>query len=126
MTIALFFFSIVHRLYTTPAAALSSPIVPTDPLTLNITHVVQDVLPQTAISTTTYIISIILLVTYCLSIVYGRLYTGMHSFTDCAFGVLLGAAIWGFHAVTGDIMDQWLRTPGWLGERPHSIRVIRI
>ena len=36
----------------------------------------------------------IMLVIYTFSIVFGRLYTAMHSFTDCAVGVAMGAAIW--------------------------------
>ncbi|KAJ3714381.1 hypothetical protein C8R42DRAFT_682616 [Lentinula raphanica] len=35
-----------------------------------------------------------LLIIYTLSIVFGRIYTAMHSFVDCVFGVLLGAAVW--------------------------------
>jgi hypothetical protein len=31
------------------------------------------------------------------SIVFGRLYTAMHSFTDCATGVVMGAGIWWVH-----------------------------
>jgi len=110
VSIALFFFTIIHRLYKTPVTALSPPISPSNPLMLNTTHAVEDILPQTAISTTAYITSIILLVIYCFSIVYGRLYTGMHSFTDCAFGVFLGSAIWGLYALAGDILNEWLRT----------------
>lgn len=114
VSMALFIYAIIHRLYTTPTSVLSPPITPTNPLMLNATHVVEDILPQTAISTTTYVISTILLVIYCFSIVYGRVYTGMHSFTDCAFGVFLGAAIWGAYALTADMLDQWLQTPGWI------------
>lgn len=36
----------------------------------------------------------ILLSIYAFSIVFGRLYTAMHSFTDCAVGVFLGTMIW--------------------------------
>lgn len=36
----------------------------------------------------------ILLGIYTFSIVFGRLYTAMHSFTDCAVGVFLGTMIW--------------------------------
>lgn len=116
VSIALFFFMIIHRLYKTPAAILSSPISPSDSLTLNPTYAVENYLPQTMVSKTTYIVSIIVLAVYCFSIVYGRLYTGMHSFTDCAFGVFLGAAIWGLYALIEDLLDQWLRTAGWIGE----------
>jgi hypothetical protein len=40
----------------------------------------------------------ILLAIYTFSIVFGRLYTAMHSFTDCAVGVALGAGIWWGHS----------------------------
>ncbi|KAJ3987027.1 sphingosine-1-phosphate phosphatase [Lentinula detonsa] len=36
----------------------------------------------------------IILLIYTLSIVLGRIYTAMHSFVDCIFGVLLGASVW--------------------------------
>ncbi|KAJ3738300.1 PAP2 superfamily-domain-containing protein [Lentinula raphanica] len=47
-----------------------------------------------------------LLIIYTLSIVFGRIYTAMHSFVDCVFGVLLGAAVW------------WCVTDMKLGDRP--------
>jgi dihydrosphingosine 1-phosphate phosphatase len=34
---------------------------------------------------------------YAFTIVFGRLYTAMHSFTDCIAGTLLGAGIWWGH-----------------------------
>ncbi len=37
------------------------------------------------------------LIIYTFSIVFGRLYTAMHSFTDCLMGVLLGTVIWWVH-----------------------------
>ena len=37
------------------------------------------------------------LILYTFSIVFGRLYTAMHSFTDCLMGVLLGTVIWWVH-----------------------------
>ncbi|KAJ4466322.1 sphingosine-1-phosphate phosphatase [Lentinula aciculospora] len=36
----------------------------------------------------------VILIIYTLSIVLGRIYTAMHSFVDCIFGVLLGASVW--------------------------------
>ncbi|KAK7462727.1 Long-chain base-1-phosphate phosphatase [Stygiomarasmius scandens] len=46
------------------------------------------------ISPQTYVLLCGLLVWYTFSIVYGRLYTAMHSFVDCIMGVALGAGIW--------------------------------
>ena len=67
------------------------------------------------ISQTTYIIFSGILLFYVFSIVYGRLYTGMHSFTDCTVGVLIGAGIWGLYVLVGDALDHWLKTAGWIG-----------
>ncbi|KAF9265034.1 acid phosphatase/Vanadium-dependent haloperoxidase [Marasmius fiardii PR-910] len=49
-----------------------------------------------SISSHTYILLVLLLLWYTFSIVFGRLYTGMHSFTDIIAGVLLGAVLWWF------------------------------
>ncbi|THV04795.1 hypothetical protein K435DRAFT_746622 [Dendrothele bispora CBS 962.96] len=46
------------------------------------------------ISQQTYALSCLVLLWYTFSIVYGRLYTAMHSFIDCLMGVTLGASIW--------------------------------
>ncbi|KAH9930487.1 PAP2 superfamily-domain-containing protein [Epithele typhae] len=51
---------------------------------------------------------------YVFSIVFGRLYTGMHSFTDCVGGVVLGASIWGLHILIGESVDAWSREQGWI------------
>ncbi|EKM76419.1 hypothetical protein AGABI1DRAFT_78483 [Agaricus bisporus var. burnettii JB137-S8] len=48
----------------------------------------------TTLSPTTFIILSVILAIYAFSIVFGRLYTAMHSFTDCFCGVFLGTAIW--------------------------------
>ncbi|KAF5389763.1 hypothetical protein D9757_005973 [Collybiopsis confluens] len=44
--------------------------------------------------TTIYWLSTVLLALYAFSIVGGRIYTAMHSFVDCIFGVLLGGFVW--------------------------------
>ncbi|EEB89968.1 hypothetical protein MPER_11885 [Moniliophthora perniciosa FA553] len=70
VSIALFFFSHIYMLATpTPNA-------------------------EAAISPETYTILVGILLWYAFSIVFGRLYTAMHSFTDCAMGVFLGAGLW--------------------------------
>ncbi len=78
VSIALFFYAIFHRF---ASAANDVPGTTLQPA-------------QTAISPTLYLALCSILVLYSLSIVFGRLYTGMHSFTDCVVGVLLGAGIW--------------------------------
>ncbi|KAG5647237.1 hypothetical protein DXG03_000772 [Asterophora parasitica] len=67
VSIALFFFGHVHRL-----ASLPEPIISAQLFTI-----------------ITTVLSI-----YTFSIVFGRIYTAMHSFTDCAVGVALGSGIW--------------------------------
>lgn len=68
------------------------------------------------ISRTTYIVALSILVFYVFSIVFGRLYTGMHSFTDCLFGIILGTSIWAVHILAEPILDVWVRESGWIGE----------
>ena len=72
-------------------------------------------LSQMVVSGTTYWVSAVVLTLYVVSIVYGRLYTAMHSFTDCAVGVVLGASIWGFFELYGEALDYWLKNYGWSG-----------
>jgi hypothetical protein len=40
-----------------------------------------------------------ILVMHAVTVVFGRLYTDMHSFTNCAVGVFLGVIIWGAYVV---------------------------
>ena len=68
------------------------------------------------ISATTYGLSIAALMIYACSIVYGRIYTAMHSFMDCAMGVFLGASCWAIHYFFSEIVDTWVATGGWIGE----------
>ncbi|KAI0088976.1 PAP2 superfamily-domain-containing protein [Irpex rosettiformis] len=114
VSIALYFFTILHRLYTTPATVYSPPIAPSAPHLQNAAHIIEDILPEMRVTQTTYIVFSGILLFYVFSIVYGRLYTGMHSFTDCTVGVLIGASIWGLHVLVGDIVDSWLKTAGWI------------
>jgi hypothetical protein len=44
-----------------------------------------------------YAVWVGVLVWYAVSVVFGRLYTAMHSFTDCVMGVVMGAVIWWVH-----------------------------
>jgi hypothetical protein len=73
VSLALFFFAHIHE--------LAFPSTPT-PASLSF--------PAYAALTTC-------LAVYATSIVFGRLYTAMHSFSDCAVGVFLGAIIWLAH-----------------------------
>ena len=72
----------------------------------------------------TYQLAVVVLAFYVFSIVYGRLYTGMHSFTDCVFGAALGAGLWGLHILCGQAVDTWSRENGFIGActpSPHSM-----
>ncbi|KAF8869396.1 PAP2 superfamily-domain-containing protein [Infundibulicybe gibba] len=80
VSIALLLFSYVHSLATTPSTVSDSS--PGDPI----------------ISPMTFTILSSILAWYTFSIVFGRLYTAMHSFTDCVMGVAMGAGIWWGHS----------------------------
>jgi membrane-associated phospholipid phosphatase len=101
ISIALFIFTHVHRLAAspTPSPNLITTLAPTG---------------DWSISKTTYWISTFLLAWYTFSIVYGRLYTAMHSLSDCAIGVVMGAVIWAVYWVTEDLVESWLINAGWI------------
>lgn len=69
-----------------------------------------------AISPTTYWISTVLLVFYAFSIVFGRLYTAMHTFTDCVAGAAIGVFVWAGHWALEDVMENWIVNSGWSGK----------
>ncbi|KAI8971283.1 PAP2-domain-containing protein [Trametes punicea] len=119
VSIALFFYSLVQRLYTPPVSTAVKTTVESAASSVNSS---TGVLPsaetisraEAAISSTTYYILIGVLLFYVFSIVYGRLYTGMHSFTDCLAGMAIGAAIWELHILLGKYVDSWVQTNGWI------------
>ena len=112
MSIALHLFTAVYYLYTTPVVATALQAVNNNS-TLGL---VDDVIaPETMLSTGWFITATAVLGFYIFSIVFGRLYTGMHSFTDCIVGVLLGAGIWALHFVCGSTIDAWIVQSGWIG-----------
>ncbi|KAF9653737.1 acid phosphatase/Vanadium-dependent haloperoxidase [Thelephora ganbajun] len=86
ISIALFLYSYVHRLYFSEAS----------------------------ISSTSYCIYLVAIVCYAFSIVFGRIYTAMHSFTDCAFGVILGAAIWLLQHLYLKRVEEAIINGGWI------------
>ncbi|KAJ7703449.1 hypothetical protein B0H16DRAFT_1638694 [Mycena metata] len=71
ISLALFFFAHIHEL-AFPADALAAP----------------------ALSLTAYAALTAGLVIYTVSIVFGRLYTAMHSFSDCTVGFTTGFLVW--------------------------------
>ncbi|TFK49275.1 hypothetical protein OE88DRAFT_1662718 [Heliocybe sulcata] len=68
-----------------------------------------------SISQTAYIMWICGLVFYAFSIVYGRIYTAMHSFTDCAMGITLGVSLWLAQLYLEKPLENWVLGNGWLG-----------
>ncbi|PPQ67328.1 hypothetical protein CVT26_007249 [Gymnopilus dilepis] len=110
VSIALFFFAEVHRLANTPMPIpnnLMTPLATNATLTTvnNATTTLIDnllttdnAITQYMLSQPLYILLNVILFIYAFSIVFGRLYTAMHSFTDCIIGVTLGAGIWWAHS----------------------------
>ena len=103
VSIALFFFSHLHRLASTPGSSLIGATNITDNITIPLFNdtlltssstTIADIQQQPLISPLLYTFLCILLIVYTFSIVFGRLYTAMHSFTDCTMGVVLGTLIW--------------------------------
>ncbi|OBZ77993.1 hypothetical protein A0H81_02684 [Grifola frondosa] len=130
VSIALYLYSILQRLRNTPIAPAVVPIIEaaavgastaardaaSNPLEM---AGGQDV--EMMISQTTYRIALCILLFYVFSIVYGRLYTAMHSFTDCIMGISLGAGIWGLHVLCGPWLDAWITHSGWIGRHPQPV-----
>ena len=112
VSIALFFFTLLHKAYTRSTASIQNPTAVVVERVLNGTFHVSD--------TAYHILSGVLLF-YVFSIVYGRLYTGMHSFTDCICGFVLGTGIWALHMFYSDTLHVWIRDSDWIGERPHPM-----
>ncbi|RPD55565.1 hypothetical protein L226DRAFT_511641 [Lentinus tigrinus ALCF2SS1-7] len=121
VSIALFFYDLLHRAYY-PAALVVEPAIDPSWAEWNATSgllpameaVAEAATAEALISQTTYMLGIGILLFYVFSIVYGRLYTGMHSFTDCAVGAALGAGIWGLHVLCGAYVDAWVRNNGFI------------
>lgn len=79
VSIALFFWGYLHASSLSPFSSSASD---------------ENSSPFGISPTITYIFFCFLLLLYTISIVFGRIYTAMHSFTDCLVGVVLGAIIW--------------------------------
>ncbi|KAI0360328.1 PAP2-domain-containing protein [Trametes cingulata] len=119
VSIALFIYTLVQRLYTPPVTTAVKSAVESAAASINastgaLPSAETIVQTEAVISATTYRILIVLLLFYVFSIVYGRLYTAMHSFTDCIAGMTIGTAVWAVHILVGDYVDTWIRTSGWI------------
>ncbi|KAI1316211.1 hypothetical protein EDD11_010321 [Mortierella claussenii] len=58
-------------------------------------------------------LSILGLIVYAVSIVYGRLYCGMHSITDCVGGSLIGISIWATQWTFRQTIEYYMVSPVW-------------
>lgn len=72
-----------------------------------------------SISPTTFWLCNLGLLVYIFSIVFGRLYTAMHSFSDCVMGVILGVIVWAFYYFVEDWTEAWLIHAGWSGKHSY-------
>ncbi|KAM5541821.1 hypothetical protein V8D89_004550 [Ganoderma adspersum] len=119
VSIALFLYTLLQRAYLPVSTVAKSTI---DSIVASVNATAPGVLPSAEVverveglvSERTYQFGIVLLLFYVFSIVFGRLYTGMHSFTDCIVGVALGAGIWGLHILCGEYVDNWVRGNGFI------------
>ena len=55
-----------------------------------------------------------ILLWYGTTIAFGRLYCGMHSFTDVAAGTLIGALVGALQAIYGEHMERFIVNANWL------------
>ncbi|KAG0369720.1 hypothetical protein BC939DRAFT_441650 [Gamsiella multidivaricata] len=58
-------------------------------------------------------LSILGLIIYAVSIVYGRLYCGMHSITDCVGGSIIGITIWAVQWTFRRTIEYYMVSPVW-------------
>lgn len=63
---------------------------------------------------TTYYLSLATILLYGGSIVLGRLYCGMHSFTDCVAGTLLGSSIGLVQGIYGAQIEEFITGANWI------------
>ncbi|KAF9166557.1 hypothetical protein BGX21_000320 [Mortierella sp. AD011] len=56
-------------------------------------------------------LAILGLIIYAVSIIYGRLYCGMHSITDCVGGTLIGVLIWAIHWTFRESFEYYATSP---------------
>jgi len=74
---------------------------------------VHDLHHAGSLSTGAFATWISVLVVYVLTIVGGRLYTGMHSFLDCSVGVFLGTISWLLQRLVMPEVEGWVVRSGW-------------
>ncbi|KAK0614329.1 PAP2 superfamily-domain-containing protein [Immersiella caudata] len=61
---------------------------------------------------------------YTVSIVFGRLYCGMHGFLDVIVGSLMGAAISLFEFYTAPITEKWMYSSSWVAPLVLALAIV--
>ncbi|EIW77244.1 hypothetical protein CONPUDRAFT_157508 [Coniophora puteana RWD-64-598 SS2] len=67
-----------------------------------------------------YWLACTVLAVYMFSIVLGCMYTAMHSATDCAAGVMMGAAVWAAYEGVKSTLESFTAAPANPCKQPHS------
>lgn len=55
------------------------------------------------------------LAVYLFSVIFGRLYCGMHTKTDIIGGMVIGVVVWGVQWAFHDAIDALMTDPSWEG-----------
>jgi len=76
---------------------------------------VYDLYRAGSLSTISFATWVVFLVLYVLSIVGGRLYTGMHGFMDVSVGIILGITGWVLQRLVMPEVERWIIRSGWAG-----------
>ncbi|WVQ81355.1 hypothetical protein IAT38_003478 [Cryptococcus sp. DSM 104549] len=63
--------------------------------------------------TSAVITGLSVLMVYAVSVVGGRLYTGMHSTADIVGGSIMGIGCWLWWIIVGDSVEAWVNTHSW-------------
>jgi membrane-associated phospholipid phosphatase len=61
------------------------------------------------------VVSVFGLAVYLFSVVFGRLYCGMHTKTDIAGGTVIGIVVWAVQWVFRDTIDSVMTGSSWKG-----------
>lgn len=80
--------------------------------------------PDNTLPQTTKICLEILAYFYAASIIFGRLYCGMHGFLDVVIGSILGAAISLLEFYYGPPLDEYMHTSSWIAPLIASVIVL--